>query len=459
MTQKAAVFGVAETIGKRKDQEDYVVWTDDVTLVDQGAPVLPRLTVIADGMGGHAAGNVASQTATKAFLSACLNLDPDDTDLLGKALDTANAKLAEKVAGDSALEGMGCTLIGVQLSERGDSFRWISVGDSLLLSVTGDGVHHLNEDHSFRSDVARIAEAGGDTTGLPAPNVLRSAVMGEPIPLVDDHSAWRSFAGGESLVLATDGLDTLSDEEIGAIVRAAPDAAAAAKALVKAVEDADKPRQDNTTVVVLRGPKDAPAGVSRRGIASTTPDDSPKKRGLSLGMLITMLVAGLLLGGAVVWAVIMLNRGDLKLAVLDDGDGDNGVVATGKPDDPDSSTAKAVDTRDREARAAQAAERKANADLNRLEAAGTPTPKPSPAPKPVPSPAPSGKPGTGGGGPDKPSAADGDGAPSSGEHGGKPKDAPTPAPSAAPPPGRNQTDVDTKRWIAHAGGVVRVRNL
>lgn len=395
MTGKT-VFGVAETIGKRKDQEDYVVWTDDVTLVDQGAPILPRLTVIADGMGGHAAGNVASQTATKAFLAACLNLDPDDPDLLGKALDSANAKLGEKVASDSALEGMGCTLIGLQLNERGDAFRWISVGDSLLLAITADGIHRLNEDHSFREDIARITESGGDASGLPSGNVLRSAVMGDAIPLVDDHSAWRKFADGETLVLATDGLDTLSNDQIASIVRAAPGAADAAKELIKAVETADKPRQDNTTVVVMRGP---PARAKAAPVAAGA---APKKRGMSTGMLATMLVAGLLLGGAAVWAAIMLSKGEMRLGV---GGPSNGSAAVDDSvDDGPAGNDSALEAANRRARAAEADAAKADAKVDAISAAGATAPKkavapvapkPTPTVSPSPTPSPSASPADG----------------------------------------------------------------
>jgi len=244
-------FAIADSIGKRNAQEDFCSYSECAAMEP-----LPHITVVADGMGGHAAGEVASRLATESFLAACKGHTPGAHDMLGTALDTANSKIADYTAANPDVDGMGCTLIAVEVQEGARAYRWISVGDSLLLSVTPEKIERINEDHSFREAIGRAEAAGESTAGFPSPNILRSAVMGLHMPLIDDHAAWRSFAPGETLVIATDGLDTLPPEQIRQIVNAGGEAGAIAKALISAVEHVGKPKQDNTTIAVLKSPVD-----------------------------------------------------------------------------------------------------------------------------------------------------------------------------------------------------------
>lgn len=255
----SAVFGTDASIGKREIQEDAI---GSAPL--QGDSALPAVTVIADGMGGHAAGEVASNIAVTGFLDAYRRGTPGGGTTLIESLDWANGQIAGHVADHPETDGMGCTLIAVELNAESSAYRWISVGDSLLLSVAAGKVERLNADHSYREERERLIAAGESLDGAPAPNVLRSALMGFDVPLIDDHQEWRTFVPDETLILATDGIETLPDARIAEIVAANSGADAIAHALVAAVDAVGKPRQDNTSVAVLR-----PDGVD--GTPVTTP--------------------------------------------------------------------------------------------------------------------------------------------------------------------------------------------
>lgn len=294
---QCTAFGSAKAIGQRKAQEDSIAWTEE--LVD-GAMGRPRLVVVADGMGGHAAGDVASELAVKSFITAYQRDASGEATILREALDWANERLADFVARNSSADGMGCTVVALELNEDGSAFRWLSVGDSLLLSIRKDGISRLNEDHSFREERRRTEETGGDVSAVPSANMLRSAVMGSHIPLVDDHTVWRRFAEDEILVLATDGIETIEMERIAAIVSGSADAASAADALIAAVEQAQRPRQDNTTVAVIFGGSASIGEVAAGGAAATT-ERKPSRSGARTSRqwqvgLLTGLLAGLALG-------------------------------------------------------------------------------------------------------------------------------------------------------------------
>ncbi|MCK5498701.1 MAG: serine/threonine-protein phosphatase, partial [Gammaproteobacteria bacterium] len=135
----------AQIDGARDYQEDAFLITH---LTDaNGKP--SALVIVADGMGGHAAGNVASNMAVQAFNKSITTLYP--TDALSESLNVsilkANAAIAETVKETPALDGMGCTFVGVIIEGR--NVWWVSVGDSHLYLLRNRTLTKLNEDHSY----------------------------------------------------------------------------------------------------------------------------------------------------------------------------------------------------------------------------------------------------------------------------------------------------------------------
>lgn len=210
--------------------------------------------VLADGMGGHAGGALASGLACKFFLHAFATSSGEASHRLAEALDLANAAIAHEAANNPALDGMGCTLVGVSFGPEG--VEWVSVGDSPLFLVRNHEIVLLNEDHSMAPEIDKLASAGRISWTAaradPRRHFLRSALTGNEIELVDRSHRPLALRAGDVIVLASDGIHSISHADIARVVAAAASPAAAADALLAAVSEAGDPHQDNTTVVVVR---------------------------------------------------------------------------------------------------------------------------------------------------------------------------------------------------------------
>ena len=210
-------------------------------------------------MGGHTGGALASQTVCAEFLAAATALSDDGADMamrLKTGLETANGALAAKVDDNPMLSGMGSTLIGTAFSAKG--LEWISVGDSPLYLYRRGEVAVLNEDHSLAPELDRLVAAGKLTAAEarrdPRRHMLRSAVTGDEIDMIDVSRRPLPLEPGDYVVLASDGVETLDAQELGRIIQGYADdgAESVANAIIRAVEALREPYQDNATVLVVR---------------------------------------------------------------------------------------------------------------------------------------------------------------------------------------------------------------
>ncbi|AHB48102.1 serine/threonine phosphatase [Hyphomicrobium nitrativorans NL23] len=251
------------TKGARSYQEDTaLLWkrADAGALARAAAPpangAAVVVAVLADGMGGHAGGALASRTACETFLKAYEGHEGSNRTRLVEALDAANHAIADAVDADPMLAGMGSTLVGVTFGA--DGIEWVSVGDSPLMLYRRGEIALLNEDHSLAPELDRLAAAGAiseaDARRDPRRHMLRSAVTGEEIELIDVSRRPLKVEPGDYIILASDGLQTLETAEIERIVAAYADdgPTAVANALIRAVEALKDPHQDNATVVAVR---------------------------------------------------------------------------------------------------------------------------------------------------------------------------------------------------------------
>ena len=248
------------TRGAREYQEDTaLLWPGDDPLapgMDASARPGRLLAVLADGMGGHAGGALASRMACDQFLKTYAGHAGDVTTSLLETLAAANAAIATKVGSNPLLNGMGSTLVGVVFEDGGMS--WVSVGDSPLLLWRQGEIALLNEDHSMAPDIDKLAAAGKITPAQarrdPRRHMLRSAVTGDDIDLVDISRHPLLLEPGDYVILASDGLQTLEGNEIARIVAAygADGTEAVAGALIRSIDSLREPHQDNATVVAVR---------------------------------------------------------------------------------------------------------------------------------------------------------------------------------------------------------------
>lgn len=240
--------------GARSYQEDAATVGGGAADGLQGAPALTA--VLADGMGGHAGGALASSTACRVFLRAYETSAGDVPARLHEALQLANAAISACVEDNPALNGMGCTLIGAEFGPAG--LEWVSVGDSPLFLVRKGEIVLLNEDHSLAPEIDKLAAAGkiswDQARADPRRHFLRSAVTGAEIELVDHSRRPLALQPGDVVILASDGIQTLTQANILRVAQehAADGPDAVAEALLAAVDAAREAYQDNTTVVVVR---------------------------------------------------------------------------------------------------------------------------------------------------------------------------------------------------------------
>lgn len=243
------------TRGAREYQEDSAI-VGSAAANGSGEAAAGLVAVLADGMGGHTGGAMASRVCCEQFLNVFNTLTDPVPKRLREALDAANGAVAQAVIANPLLSGMGSTLIGVSFSDAG--VEWISVGDSPLWLFRRGEIALLNEDHSLAPELDRLAEIGRMTVqearSDPRRHMLRSAVTGEDLDLVDQSQKPLILADGDYVILASDGLHALEEGELARIITAyandGPDAVA--RALIRAVEAVRDPHQDNATVVVVR---------------------------------------------------------------------------------------------------------------------------------------------------------------------------------------------------------------
>ena len=212
------------------------------------------LVIVADGMGGHAAGNVASNMAVQTFNRHISKSFPNDdiSNVLYEAVLQANGSITATVAETAALKGMGCTLVACVL-EQASNLRWVSVGDSHLYLIRSGELSKKNADHSYGGFLDRMAEAGTPMepeAGF-SRNMLMSALTGEDIAEIDCPPEALALESGDRVILCSDGVDTLTHEQILETCAANDTAKECTEALLQAVTDAGAPRQDNTTVICI----------------------------------------------------------------------------------------------------------------------------------------------------------------------------------------------------------------
>ena len=207
----------------------------------------PGLAVVADGMGGHRGGEVASAIAAKEMIS---RFDAPELDALVTGVGHANRRILDEAAADPKLHGMGTTVVALGLIDVADGVALgaINVGDSRIYRLTGNVLEQLTEDHSLVEALVREGRiTAAEAKVHPQRNIVTRALG------VIEHVEVDSFHFvpkiGDRYLLCSDGLfNEVDANTIATILATEADPEAATQKLIAAANEGGG--RDNITTVI-----------------------------------------------------------------------------------------------------------------------------------------------------------------------------------------------------------------
>jgi protein phosphatase len=249
--------------GRPENEDSHLVAPDD------------GLYAVADGMGGHRAGEVASATAIDALKAAYQGGQRID-----QAVGAANAAVFARAAEDASLRGMGTTLTAIALHDSTAELG--HVGDSRAYLMRDGNVTQVTEDHSLVEQLVREGRlTPEEAQNHPQRAIITRALGVDPNVAVDTYRI--DLRPGDRLMICSDGLtNMLSDDTIAQTLRRHADPQQAADTLIDMANQAGG--DDNITVILLdalsdggEGAVEEPQAEQARG-GSQPPDSAPRAR-------------------------------------------------------------------------------------------------------------------------------------------------------------------------------------
>lgn len=206
------MFGVGKTdIGQLRPKNE-----DSIYVSNEPVGKLSNLYIVADGMGGHKAGQVASNTAIEAFIAYLSKYQPDSTeeplDMLIGGINMANEAVYRLGHSYEEYRDMGTTMVAATIT--GDNMYIAHVGDSRLYKITDGKIEQITNDHSLVAEMVRAGQITEEEARVhPQRNCITRAV-GTDSSVVSDGLIVR-VRGNDVIVMCSDGLNTmLEDREI-----------------------------------------------------------------------------------------------------------------------------------------------------------------------------------------------------------------------------------------------------
>ena len=280
---------------KRPHNEDYVEYyvpTDPQQRARKGAAYL-----VADGMGGHQAGEVASQGAVDLVIRQYYSdPDPDVGASIVRAIRAANKQIHSQAQADPSKSGMGTTLVAAVVLGR--KVYVANVGDSRAYLINRTGITQITDDHSWVEEQVRAGLLTPEQARRhPQRNLVTRALGSKPMVEVDLFEG--EISAGDTLLLCSDGLTgRVDDQEIAAKVREHLPTDAARLLVAQANE---RGGNDNITVLIVRAQEEQ---VTMRMPAGAEPTRRLK-------------LLPILIGAAAILALILGGLAALKIFVLD----------------------------------------------------------------------------------------------------------------------------------------------
>lgn len=234
-------FSITDIGKKRKVNQDFVYTSENAV------GNLPNLFLMADGMGGHKAGDYASRTAVKIIektITESAFTEPEE--IFREAIEAANVLIHKQSVETSEFEGMGTTIVAATCI--GDTLHVANVGDSRLY-VADDKIHQITRDHSLVEEMVRIGSIGREEARNHRDKNIITRAVGASNTVEPDYFSVK-LREGDLILMCSDGLtNMLEDEEIRMILAGARDIVEKAQDLV---EEANKNGgRDNISVILI----------------------------------------------------------------------------------------------------------------------------------------------------------------------------------------------------------------
>lgn len=230
-------------VGRRRETNQDYVYTSETAVGN-----LPNLFLVADGMGGHAAGDYASRfTVEKIVEYARTSQTKEPVALMKEAAAEANSGLLKEASEDFGKAGMGTTIVAATV--EGDKLYTANVGDSRLYVINQTGITQITRDHSLVEEMVRLGEMDkAEAKDHPDKNIITRAIGVMPEVSVDFFET--ALEPGDIVLMCSDGLSNMiEDEEIRRIVLEQKDIVEAAEKLVDTANQ--NGGRDNITVVLI----------------------------------------------------------------------------------------------------------------------------------------------------------------------------------------------------------------
>lgn len=221
---------------------------DSVYATDQAVGKLKNLYIVADGMGGHNAGDYASKYTVETLVREIAgSVEKKTFRIVGKAIRVANELIRAKAREDSSLFGMGTTVVVATTEDH--QLQIANVGDSRLYLLTDEGIRQITRDHSLVEEMVRMGGMAPETArNHPDKNIITRAVGARDSVEVDFFS--EEIKPGDLVLMCSDGLTNMVlDEDIYKICQSDASLEQKAQALIdRANENGGK---DNIAVVLI----------------------------------------------------------------------------------------------------------------------------------------------------------------------------------------------------------------
>ena len=235
-------YSITDVGQKRTVNQDFVFTSE--------TPVgnLPNLFVVADGMGGHKAGDFASSYAVEVLLSTIReDENSNPVKIIRAAIENANTQLLREASDNETMSGMGTTMVLVTIV--GHYAYVANVGDSRLYLVDENKISQITKDHSLVEEMVRMGEISrDDARNHPDKNIITRALGAGRAVDVDFFDI--RLTPGDILLLCSDGLSNMvPDEDIRQVIRTSETLEETGRRLVSMAND--NGGRDNIAVVLV----------------------------------------------------------------------------------------------------------------------------------------------------------------------------------------------------------------